>query len=115
MYGQSFTPFRSTDWFPMGTPALASLSHAALDSGVISFGWLKWVFSQTGGYFSRMRQSLSVMRCGMTTGVRVPKRTISRCGMLEASDRSHSIVSSSTVKGSPPVKRRSLKVGVFRM
>ena len=45
---QSLMPASSTLWLPRGIPASASMAQALADSGVISLGWLKWVFSHTG-------------------------------------------------------------------
>ena len=77
IWGLSLIPARMTVWFPTGTPAFTNFSQAFLDSGVISKGVLKWVFNQTGWYFCKMEQSLSVIRWGNTTGARVPMRMTS--------------------------------------
>ncbi len=77
MWTQSFTPARRTDWLPSGTPARASVSQARASSGVISSGWLTWMFIQTGWYLASISPSSSSIRWGRKTGTREPIRTIS--------------------------------------
>ena len=113
--GQSFTSRRRTDWLPMGMPASASLRQASRASAVISFGWLKCVLTYRGWYFLSMFTRSSVMRMGMTTGVRVPMRMISRWGISRRRLMMLSSFASERVRGSPPEMMTSRMTGVFRM
>ncbi len=115
MWTQSFTPARSTDWLPRGIPARLSLSQARASSGVISFGWLTWMFSHIGWYFASISQSSSSMRCGMKTGTREPIRMISTWGISRRPRRADSRSFGASVRPSPPEMRTSRICGVRRM
>jgi len=112
---QSLTPRSNTVWLPSGMPASASIAQARVDSGVISLGWLKCVFRYSGWYLCSISQSAGVMRCGQTTGMRDPRRTISTCGISVTFCSSHSRRSSDRVSGSPPLSRTSRTSGLRRM
>ena len=113
---QSLMPFSSTDWFPVGMPASASRSIASRAFGCwTSKGWLKWVLSQMGWYFRSMFTSSGVMRCGSTTGMRVPMRMISTCGIARRFLMTYSSRRSGTASGSPPEIRTSRISGCARM
>ena len=81
MWTQSLTPASSTDWLPSGMPARVSLSQARASSGVISLGWLTWMFIQSGWYLASISHSSSSIRCGRNTGTREPIRMISTWGI----------------------------------
>ncbi len=55
------------------------------------------------------------MRCGQTTGMREPMRTISTCGIAVTFRSSHSSRSSESVSGSPPLSSTSRTSGLRRM
>ena len=115
VWTQSLTPARSTDWLPSGIPRGDSLSQARASSGVISLGWLTWMFSQSGWYLASISHSSSSMRWGMNTGTRDPIRTISTCGISRRPRSADSSSLGASVSRSPPEISTSRICGLLRM
>ncbi len=100
---------------PSGMPARLSVSQARASSGVISLGWLTWMFIHSGWYLASISPSSSSIRCGRNTGTREPIRMISTCGISRRPRIADSSSFGASVRPSPPEISTSRICGVRRM